>query len=184
MHRPRRLTSPDELRAPGVHLRQWRRDDLDAMVALFDDPDVARWTPMPAPFDLAAARAHLDRARQGRRTGERVQLAITTDGGAARGEVLLFGLAPDRSEAELGYVVGPSYRGQGLAGAALTLLAGYARDELKLRRLVLRIDPGNAASRAVAHRAGFRLTDDPPIRPNGPGGPTLHTWELSVGAGR
>ncbi|MFC3988953.1 GNAT family N-acetyltransferase [Actinoplanes siamensis] len=166
----------------GVVLREWAPDDLDDLVAMLDEPDIARWTPMPSPFDVEAGLAYLKRARQGRLTGQRIQLAITTDGLAPRGEVLLFGVVPARREAELGYLVGAPYRRRGLAAAALTLLTGYACGSLRLRRLLLRIDPGNLASTAVARRCGYRLTGEPPIPQEGPYGPTsLDTWEYVAG---
>ena len=61
----------------------------------------------------------------------------------------------------------------------LRVLVAYARDELRLRRLVLRIDPGNVASVRVARRAGFTVTDEPPVPQTVPGGrANLRTWEL------
>jgi len=176
------VTYPLVLTGAKVRLREWRDDDAPLLVGLFDDPEVRRWTPIPCPFDLPAARAYLERARQARRGGQRVQLAITVDGRAPRGEVLLFGIDHERSQAELGYVVGRPFRGQGLATASLTLLMEYAHSPLGIRRLLLRIDPGNTASCAVARRCGFTLTDEPPVPQQVPGGQAnLRTWELLPG---
>jgi RimJ/RimL family protein N-acetyltransferase len=175
----RRLPFPISLTGEGIQLREWASDDLDDLVALLDEPDIARWTPMPSPFDLAAGIAYLKRAHQGRTSGQRIQLAITVDGGKPLGEVLLFGVDHGRREAELGYLVGAPFRRRGLAAAALTLLSGYAHGTLNLRRLLLRIDPSNTASTAVARRCGYRLTGEPPILQEGPYGPSsLDTWEL------
>jgi RimJ/RimL family protein N-acetyltransferase len=170
---------PLVLRGPGVVLREWRSADAPLMVELFDDVEIRRWTPMPSPFDLVAARAYLDSAREARQAGRRVQLAITEQGARPCGEVLLFSIDHERSEGELGYVLGAAYRGRGLASGALRVLVAYARDELRLRRLVLRIDPRNAASVRVAQRTGFTLTDEPPVPQTVPGGrANLRTWEL------
>jgi RimJ/RimL family protein N-acetyltransferase len=177
-----RLPFPITLAGKGITLREWRPDDLDDLVELLDEADVARWTPITSPFDVDAGVAYLKRAHHGRTTGQRIQLAITTDGERPLGEVLLFGRDTGHSEAELGYVVGAAHRGRGLATRALALLSGYARSELALIRLVLRIDPGNAASRAVARRCGFRLTREPPIAQDGTHGKShLDTWELVNG---
>jgi RimJ/RimL family protein N-acetyltransferase len=174
-----RLPFPITLTGDGVQLREWRPDDLDALVELLDDPDIARFTPMTSPFDLEAAEAYLARARQGRNSGQRIQLAITVDGEAPLGEVLLFGMDLGLREAELGYLVGAQHRRRGLATAALQLLIGYARGTLSLDRLLLRIDPSNTGSVAVARRAGFRVTAEAPILQEGPYGPSsLDTWEL------
>jgi RimJ/RimL family protein N-acetyltransferase len=179
---PGRLPFPITLTGDGITLREWQQDDLDDLVELLDEPDIARWTPMPSPFDMAAGIAYLKRAHQGRTGGQRIQLVITTDGRRPLGEVLLFGVDGGLKEAELGYLVGAAYRRRGLAAAALSLLTDYACGPLRLSRLLLRIDPGNTASTAVARRCGYRLTGEPPIPQEGPYGPTsLDTWEYVEG---
>ena len=180
-----RLPYPITLTGEGVSLREWRDEDLDDLVEMLDEPDIARWTPMPSPFDLEAGVAYLKRARQSRVTGQRIQLAITLDGGKPVGEMMLFGVDAGLREAELGYLVGAAHRRRGVASAALLLLSGYARSTLGLSRLLLRIDPANTASCAVARRCGYRLTGEPPILQEGPHGPSsLDTWELvSAGGG-
>lgn len=132
---------------PGLVLREWDPDDLPAMVELFDDSDVGRWTPLPSPFTLVDAGARLLRARE----PDRLLLAVTTDGRQPLGEVLL------TAEGELGYVLGRQHRGQGLATRALLLLREHAHRTVGLDVLRLRIDPDNRASVSVAQRAGFRL---------------------------
>ncbi len=75
---------------------------MPAMVELFDDCAVDRWTPLRAPFDETAARAYLDRARGHRAQGRGLQLAITTDGRRPLGEILLFPTGAP-GEVELAY---------------------------------------------------------------------------------
>jgi RimJ/RimL family protein N-acetyltransferase len=179
---PDPLPYPLRLTGTGVVLREWEPEDLTDLVALLDEPEIARWTPMPSPFDAESGRAYLKRAFQGRADGSRIQLAITTDGGRPLGEVLLFGVNGDLREAELGYLVGHPYRRRGLASAALSTLSLYACSTLRLRRLLLRIDPANTPSTLVARRCGYWLTGEPLIHQEGPYGPTrLETWEYVDG---
>jgi RimJ/RimL family protein N-acetyltransferase len=159
-----------QLSGQGLVLRPWTDDDLGALPALFDDPEVARWTPIPSPFDSAAARVYLDQAAERARTGEALQWAVTTDGVRPLGEALLFDRGGPGTR-ELGYVVGPSHRGLRLASRAVRLVGDHALGALGARRIVLRIDPGNVASTRVAVACGYLRADG-----DGDGG-GLDTWQ-------
>jgi RimJ/RimL family protein N-acetyltransferase len=166
-----------ELAGEGLVLRDWTEADLAAMPDLFDHPDIAYWTPIVSPFDQAAARARLARDRQLRASGTAVLLAITVDGGAPLGEVML---RRALEGAELGYAVGPAHRGRGLAVRAVRVMAAYAFDHLGVDRVILELEAENAASVAVATKAGFTLLDVPLIRGEEKGRPyALQTWGLS-----
>ncbi|MGW6009434.1 GNAT family N-acetyltransferase [Streptomyces sp. NPDC055210] len=182
MDSPLTLDTPSHLRleGEGVHLREWSEDDLDALIALYDDPEIARWTPVASPFDPPAARVYLAEAQEARAQGRKVQLAITTDGGLPRGEVLLFPSKADERDAEIAYGVGAAHRGRGLASRAVRLLSSYALGHTGARRVVLCIEEANTASAAVALRAGFVLTDDEPLLRMSRGREiALRTWSLT-----
>ncbi|NUU19993.1 MAG: GNAT family N-acetyltransferase [Streptomycetaceae bacterium] len=147
--------APVRLTGLGLVLREWTEADLAAMAEAFDDPEVDRWTPLPSPFDHAAAMDRLARATADRAAGRRLCLAVTEDGGTPLGEVLVF---PDRhfpGGGEMGYGLSAKHRGRGLASRSIRLLTGFAYDTLGLDRLVLRIDRANEASSAVARATGF-----------------------------
>ncbi|MFJ2770481.1 GNAT family N-acetyltransferase [Streptomyces sp. NPDC087300] len=166
------------LSGDGILLREWVESDLPALVEVYDDPEIYRWTPVPSPFDVGAARKYLAKALEGREEGRRAaQLAITTDGGQARGEGILFHSAHDARDIELAYGVGSRHRRRGLASRAVKLMADYADRQLAARRVLLRIEAENAPSVAVAHATGFQLTDDDPITRESKGHQvTLLTW--------
>ncbi|GAA0265020.1 hypothetical protein GCM10009527_071400 [Actinomadura nitritigenes] len=172
---PSPLPEHIELSGEDLVLRDWTEADLPAMPFLFDHPDIAYWTPIVSPFDAAAARARLDRARRLRREGGAL-LAITADGGAPMGEVMLR-RAPEGIE--LGYAIGPAFRGRGLAARAVRVMASYAFEHLGAERVILELEAENAASVAVAVRSGFRLLDVPLITGEEKGRPyALQTWGL------
>lgn len=175
---PARPAFPErmELCGEGLVLRDWTEDDVAAMPALFDHPDIAYWTPIVSPFDEEAARQRLVRTRQLRAEGTAVLLAVTVDGGAPLGEVMLR-RAPEGTE--IGYAVGPAHRGRGLAARAVRVMASYAFEELGARQVILELEAENAASVAVATRAGFRRLDVPLITGEEKGRPyVLQTWGL------
>ncbi|MFF8271663.1 GNAT family N-acetyltransferase [Streptomyces sp. NPDC016562] len=166
-----------EISGEGLVLRDWTEADLASMPDLFDDPDIAYWTPIVSPFDAAAARTRLGRDRQLRADGTAILLAITVDGGAPLGEVMLR-RAPEGTE--IGYAVGPAHRGRGLAVRAVRLMAGYAFEHLGAEQVILELEAENTASVAVAAKAGFRLLQVPLITGEEKGRPyALQTWGLA-----
>lgn len=163
----------------GLQLREWTEADAPALSALFDEPEMARWTPLRSPFDESAARAYVTRAHERRAAGQALQLAITTDGQTPLGEALLFIASADGSEVELAYGIGAPYRRQGLASRAVRLLLRHAFHAPKVHRALLRIEPTNTPSMAVARSTGFQLTDEPLVlRESGARSVRLRTWEL------
>lgn len=149
------------------------------MVALFDNPQFARWTPLASPFDMDAARAYLDKSRRERASGRLLQFAVTTDGRTPLGEVLYVRRTDEPvSTVEIAYGIGPEHQGQGLASRAVRLLTGHVQEVLAPERVVLRIAPDNLPSQGVARSAGFRLTDDAPVLRPRREGPDIElmTW--------
>ncbi|KUO06972.1 GNAT family N-acetyltransferase [Streptomyces sp. DSM 15324] len=166
-----------ELAGEGLVLRDWTEADVAAMPELFDHPDIAYWTPMASPFDAAAARVRLDRDRRLRADGTTILLAVTVDGGAPLGEVMLRRASEGM---ELGYAIGPAHRGRGLAARAVRVMTSYAFEELDARQVILELEAENAASVAVATKAGFRRLDVPLITGEEKGRPyALQTWGLN-----
>ena len=152
--------APVRLEGDGLVLREWSDADLPRMVELFDEPGFRRWTPLASPFDHAAAQAYLDRSRSRREEGTALQLAITTDGDEALGEVLMF-IHPD--VAELGWGLGAGYRGRRLASRAVRILLTWGATRWRLDRFRALIEPGNVASERVAAACGFVASSGTPI---------------------
>lgn len=172
---------PEEVRltGEGLVLRDWTEDDVAFMPGLFDNPAVARFTPLPSPFDEVAAKGHYEKSLARRSEGTGRRLAITIDGGEPLGEVVLF--LPEEDHFELGYAVGPAHRGQDLAARSLRVLTAYAL-ELGPKPLRLKIDAENTASEVVARRVGYVVTDREPETKVEKGLEiTLRTWEYAGG---
>jgi RimJ/RimL family protein N-acetyltransferase len=138
-----------------VRLRPWRDEDVPAIVAACQDPEIPRWTMIPAPYGTADAAGFLLTAAEQARTGEGAMLAVVDErSGTVLGSI---GVTVDRRHGigEIGYWVAAEERGRGVATQALHLLAAWALEALGLARLELTVHPPNAASRRVAEKAGF-----------------------------
>lgn len=61
-------------------------------------------------------------------------------------------------QANLAYGLYPAGRGRGFATRAVNLALGFLRTHTSARTALIRVDPANSQSAAVAVRAGFTLT--------------------------
>jgi RimJ/RimL family protein N-acetyltransferase len=170
---------PVLLHAEGLVLREWGYEDVPDMVELFDTDEMNRWTPLPSPFDEAAARQYVEVAHHQREADGTLQLAITRDGDAPLGEVLVFPGGREHS-VELAYAVGAAHQGRGLGrqavAAALTLAT-----EANARMAELVIATDNISSQHVALATGFRQTGDSPTQRQRKGFVlTMARWERTL----
>lgn len=139
-----------------VALRPWAEEDIDDLLTGAGDPLVHRYR-YSLRDDAARARAWLAAVQDDRRSGERLELAVTVAGSpAAVGSVSLHDLHPRHGLGTVSYWLAPAGRGRGAATAALRLLAGWSFSQLGLKRLTVTVEVDNLASRRVPERCGFR----------------------------
>lgn len=176
------LTPPDPpLEAAGVRLRPLEPGDAGPVAAASRDPDIDRYTFVPASMSLAAAAEWVERAGAGWESGRGRLAIVSSESGVFLGMVGLF-CSPQLRSAEAAYWVSPGARRRGVASTGLGLVAGWAFDVVGVERLYLLIDPGNVASAAVARRCGF--TREGVLRAYGPfkgTRPDLESWSLLPG---
>jgi RimJ/RimL family protein N-acetyltransferase len=128
-----------------IVLRPLAEEDVPAMVAACQDPEIPRWTRVPTPYTEAEAREFLRRA-----TGVSAVLAAGTD--EFLGTIGWWWVADN---VQLGYWIKREARGRGVATRALRLVSAWAFEELGACRLQLLAEPANLASQRVAEKAGF-----------------------------
>lgn len=134
-------------------------DHLHHVEALANDPAVAQFTrfPVPAP-DGWVREWWYPRYEAGRLDGTREAFAaVSTDDGSFLGLALAPVIEPEAAEMELGYLVAPAARGQGVASEMLRQLTDWAFGPGGALRVALLIDAGNAASQGVARAAAYQL---------------------------
>jgi RimJ/RimL family protein N-acetyltransferase/nitrite reductase/ring-hydroxylating ferredoxin subunit len=155
---PDRLEPPNPPLSDGVvTVRPFRPDDVAAVVAACQDPDIQRWIPLiPVPYTEADARRYVMMTLQAWHDGTSAEFAIVD----AKTDRLLgsigLHLGPSPRRHAIGYWVAPESRRQGVAIRAVRLVARWGFARIHAERLALWTLPGNMASQAVAERAGFR----------------------------
>jgi [ribosomal protein S5]-alanine N-acetyltransferase len=145
------------LDAGSVRLRQLGPADLADLHSVFSDVAAMRYWSRPAFADLDETRDYLAAIDRGRETGDLLQWGIEhLAQGRIVGTTTLFNLDFRQGRAEVGYILGALWWGQGLASAALQRLFTHAQDGLGLRRIEADVDPRNAASLRLLERLGFQ----------------------------
>ncbi len=152
-----RIVLPGEPLVDGVTaLRPWRDRDLPALVAACQDPEIARWTRVPANYGEADARAYLLARYDLALAGESAAFAIVDAGaGQLLGSISLMRIAWTDRRAEVGYWLAREARGHGHATRAVQLICRWAAQTLGLERIDLLAATGNLPSQRVAERCGF-----------------------------
>jgi|SRR5215471_14912365 len=131
--------------------------DLDALHRLYSDPQIRKHFP-EGTLTRDETRDELEWFLHGHPDRPELGLwaAIELRNGAFLGRCGLLPWTIDgKPEVELAYLIDKSRWGEGLATEAARGIVQYSRDQLGLKRLICLIMPGNAASAAVAVKAGM-----------------------------
>jgi len=146
------------LETPRLMLRHLEPRDLEALAALYADPDIRRHYP-DGVRTLDETREELEWFRNGHPERPELGLWATIQKPTAR-FIGRCGLLPwtldGLDEVEVAYLIDKTAWGQGLATEAAAAIARHAHERLRIARLICLILPGNVASRRVAEKIGMR----------------------------
>jgi ribosomal-protein-alanine N-acetyltransferase len=145
------------LQTDRLTLRHLEPSDLDALAAMYRDPDVRRFFP-DGMRTLEETRAELEWHRHGHPENPQLGLWATVErsSGTLVGRCGLLPWSIDGvPEVELAFLISKNRWGEGLATEAARGIVHYARETLGLGRLICLIMHGNDASSRVADKVGM-----------------------------
>ncbi|MFD4035427.1 GNAT family N-acetyltransferase [Streptomyces sp. NPDC058637] len=149
---------PITLTTARLLLRPFGRQDAEEAYLACQDPDIQRWTVIPSPYTRADAELWTEKlSPAGWREDTMYNFAVVLrKGGTLVGAL---GVNPRSLPGtyEVGFWTAKEYRGRGFTTEAVREAARWAFTALNADRLEWRAEIGNAPSRAVALRAGFRM---------------------------
>jgi [ribosomal protein S5]-alanine N-acetyltransferase len=142
---------------PRLIVRKLRDDDLDALTALYADPEVRLYFPEGV-LNREQTQEELDwflrDAPRKDVLGLRAIIHRTSGTFIGRGGLLSWTIE-GREEIETTYLIARPFWRQGLGNEFLNALVQHAFDELSIARLIALIHPRNIASIKTAEKAGF-----------------------------
>jgi RimJ/RimL family protein N-acetyltransferase len=145
------------LEARRVRLRWLDESDVEALHAVFADPEVTRYWSAPPLGGVDDARCLLDDIRRHFREKTLFQWGVARrEDDRVVGTCTLDRPDPVNLRAEIGFALGREYQGRGYMREALATLLDYAFGPLGLRRIEADVDPRNAASIRLLEKLGFR----------------------------
>lgn len=153
----RRIVLPAEPLVDGpTALRPWRDTDLEAIIAACQDPEIPRWTRVPANYSESDARRYLQQRFDMAFAGLAAAFAIVrAPDGELLGSIALMRIAWEHQRAEVGYWLARGARGEGHTTRAVKLVCEWGFRELALQRVTLLAATENRPSKRVAERSGF-----------------------------
>lgn len=135
-------------------------DDIQAVVAACQDPEIPRWTTVPSPYGEGEARAFVEGSLSNWGQRRALETVITTGDGHPLAHLPVLGAAGARldwvdEQAAVGYWIHRDARRQGVAKA---VLGGFCRwlFDLGFRRVEAEVLVGNRGSCRTLESVGFQ----------------------------
>jgi len=139
--------------------------DAPSIVAACQDPEISRFTTIPAPYEWHHAAGWISGAPEMWRSGTSTPMVVVD---ATTGHLLgACGFVEiGEDQAEIGYWVKRQARGRGVATRAVLLVTHWGLTDFGLSLIELLADVRNVPSQRVAEKAGFTRDGEvpPPAR--------------------
>ncbi|MCK9487111.1 MAG: GNAT family N-acetyltransferase [Dehalococcoidia bacterium] len=140
-----------------TRLRPWRAEDARDLSGVIEASreHVAEWLTWAEDYTLERADGFIRRALASYVDGSGLEMCLEIDGAIAGGCGLVR-IDRDHFEAEVGYWLGLPYTKRGHMTRAVAALTDHVMDKMAFHRVQIRALAGNAPSRAIPERLGFR----------------------------
>jgi ribosomal-protein-alanine N-acetyltransferase len=143
------------VRGPRLTLRYARPDDAPALFELGRDPEVSRFFSWGPYTDASQASAFIDRMREQREAGERLEFVIVDESDTPIGITGLSEFSQRDRRAVIGTWLGRAHWGSGANSDSKALVLALGFRALELQRLSAYAHPENARSLRALERLGF-----------------------------
>lgn len=151
------LTQLPTLEAKRIRLRSLNRTDVEALFAVFSDPEVTRYWSSTAMQSLSEAQSLFENIQQMFAERQLFQWGIAlAHSDQLIGTCTLHHYAPQHLRSELGFALGSAWQRQGYATEAVTRMIRHTHEDLGIERLEADVDPRNGPSLTLLEKLGFQ----------------------------
>ena len=137
-------------------LRAPEPEDLDILFNMENDTALWMVSGNAVPYSRYQIKRYIEQSQHDFYTDRQVRFMIVRQAdGVVLGSVDLTDIDPYNGRAEIGIALLSEYRGQGIASAALKIVAGYSKSVLRLRQLFCLVPKDNEESIKLFANNGF-----------------------------
>lgn len=152
-----------DLTTKRLSLRRMSLEDCNEIFFLRTDESVLRYTGITKAETMDDVRKYIEKVNDGIDRNEAVMWALCLiNTSRLLGTICLWNFSPDRSTAEIGYVLHPDFQGMGLMHEAVVKVIDYGFRILQLTSIDADVVPNNSRSIKLSERNGFILTSESP----------------------
>lgn len=145
------------LHNPELTLRAPEPEDIDIMLAYENDEELWDTGSTTAPYSRYQLKKYISESQNDLYADLQLRLLIETLSKQVAGIIDLFQFDPRHRRAEVGIVIHPSFRRQGLARMALQLLEAHCFQRLGIHQLYAYIRKDNTASIQLFQSCGYKV---------------------------
>lgn len=137
-------------------LRRVSIDDLNEILELRGNPETMKFIPRPLVKTEEDALNHFKMIDEKIEKNEGINWAITVKGNPKLiGIIGHYRIQPENHRCEIGYMILPQYKGQGIVTEAIKAVLEYGFEDMNMHSIEAVIDPENIASERVLQKNGF-----------------------------
>lgn len=139
-----------------LFLRRIVASDFVEIRTLRGNPETMKFIPRPLITNDDDALEFINMINEKIDNNEAINWAITLKGNPRHiGNIGLFRLQPENHRCEIGYMILPEYKGNGIVTEAINAVLKYGFNDMNMHSIEAVIDPNNIASERVLQKNGF-----------------------------
>jgi ribosomal-protein-alanine N-acetyltransferase len=139
-----------------LQLRIWQKDDAQQLAAIANNKNI--WSNVldsfPSPYTVMDALQWINKESSAQPI---TKFAIEYQGSVVGGIGMILNEDVYRNNIELGYFVGETYWGKGIATTAIKTIVEHIQKNYSVNRVMARVYAHNTASMKALQKAGFHL---------------------------
>ncbi len=142
-----------------LQLKSFEKDDLPRIFSLRSSKEVAKYLDRPLMAHQQEATSYLHKMQSGVSEGEWIIWGIHFKEEGFVGSICLWNLSKEKSTADIGYEMLPSFQGRGIMSEAIPLVLQYGFEEMGLHRIEAEVVAQNLPSIHLLEKFDFIYND-------------------------